>query len=173
MAPVGILLDALESDRNMVAFGDAADDVLLIFEEAFGAPDSDTGWSENATCFAPMVRTVTYGDKEIVFADQDIDDGEPGIGATFEQWYVSGPWAVDSSIWTLSRICIGSTVADIRMAYPDNFSIELAIDGDLSGFFIFDSTGSGDGIRGLSNTTEDTGIVLDLWAGDVCSRVLS
>ncbi len=173
MAPVGILLDALESDRNMVAFGDAADDVLLIFEEAFGAPDSDTGWSENATCFAPMVRTVTYGDKEIVFADQDIDDGEPGIGATFEQWYVSGPWAVDSSIWTLSRIGIGSTVADIRMAYPDNFSIELAIDGDLSGFFIFDSTGSGDGIRGLSNTTEDTGIVLDLWAGDVCSRVLS
>ena len=173
MTPVGILLDALESERNMVAFGNPADDVLLTFEEAFGAPDADTGWQENSTCLAPMVRTVTYGDKEIVFADQDIDDGEPGIGATFEQWYISGPWAVESSIWTLSRIGIGSTVADIRMAYPDNFTIELAIDGDLSGFFIFDSTGSDDGIYGLSNTTEDTGIVLDMWAGNVCSRILS
>ncbi|MEO2126297.1 MAG: hypothetical protein ABGX61_04165 [Acidimicrobiales bacterium] len=173
MTPVGLLLDALESDRNMVAFGNPVDDVLLTFQEAFGAPDSDTGWQENATCFAPMVRTVTYGDKEIVFADQDIDDGEPGIGATFEQWYISGPWAVESSIWTLSRIGIGSTVADIRMAYPGNFSIGLAIDGDLSGFFTFDSTGSDDGVYGLSNTTEDTGIVLDMWAGNVCSRILS
>ena len=118
-----------------------------------------------------MVRRVTYGDVEVVLVDEDIEDGTPGVDGVLGQWFVSGPWAIESSIWTIERIGIGSTVAEMRETYSA-FSIEEAIEGDLTGYFSFDfvSILQDDGISGLTNATSDIGVVLSMWAGTTCDR---
>ncbi len=97
--------------------------------------------------------------------------GVPGYGATFGQWFLSGADSVDSGHWTLERIGIGSTVADMRLAYPDGFSITQAVEGDPAGFFGLDAVGIDTGISGATSNTSESGRVLQLWAGDACSRL--
>ena len=95
----------------------------------------------------------------------------PGFGATFDQWFLSGADSVDSSFWTLERIGVGSTVADMRTAYSDGFSIVQAVETDPAGFFDLDAVGLDGGISGATSNTTDSGRVLQLWAGEACSRL--
>ncbi|MDP6975121.1 MAG: hypothetical protein QF575_00995 [Acidimicrobiales bacterium] len=104
-------------------------------------------------------------------ATTTVPPGVPGYGATFAQWFLSGADSVDSGHWTLERIGIGSTVADMRLAYPDGFSITQAVEGDPAGFFGLDAVGIDTGISGATSNTSESGQVLQLWAGDACSRL--
>ncbi|CAI8411440.1 MAG: Uncharacterised protein [Acidimicrobiales bacterium AG-410-I20] len=170
MSSAGLLLDGT-GVPVLLAFDDLADEVLLEFDTKIGPSDSDTGWIEDPLCDFPMVRRVTYEDVEVVLVDEDIEDGTPGIDAVFGQWFVSGAWATESSIWTIERIGIGSTVAEMKETYSA-FAIETAIDGDLTGYFSFDfvSILQDDGISGLTNATSDIGVVLSMWSGTTCDR---
>ena len=170
LSSAGLLLDGTGTPV-LVAFDDSAEEVLLELDVKIGPAVADTGWVEDPLCDLPIVRRVTYGDVEVVLVDEDIEDGEPGVDAVFGQWFVSGPWATESSIWTIERIGIGSTVAEMREIYTA-FSIETAIDGDLTGYFSFDfvSILQDDGINGLTNATSDIGVVLSMWAGTTCDR---
>ena len=94
--------------------------------------------------------------------------GEPGFGAGFGRWFLSGVDSVDSGFWTLERIGIGSTVADMRLAYPDGFLVVQPDPADPAGFFDLDSVGLGGRISGATSNTGDSGLVLQLWAGDSC-----
>ena len=170
VSSVGVLLDAM-GVPTLLSFADPADEVLLELETKIGSPDSDTGWSEDPQCDVPNVRRVTYGDLEVVMVDEDIEDGTPGVDAVFGQWFVAGAWATDSSIWTIERIGIGSTVAELREV-STAFAIETAIDGDLTGYFNFNFINilQDDGINGLTNATSDIGVVLSMWSGNTCDR---
>jgi len=158
-------------EPNLLSFDDPADEVLLELDEKIGPSDSDTGWIEDPLCAALNVRRVIYGDLEVVMADEDIADGTPGVDAVFGQWFVSGAWATDSSIWTIERIGIGSTVAEMRDV-STAFAIETAIEGDLTGYFNFNFVNilQDDGINGLTNATSDIGVVLAMWSGNTCDR---
>ena len=170
ISSVGILLDAIP-DPNLLSFDDPADEVLSELDGKIGPSDSDTGWIEDPSCTTLNVRRVVYGDLEVVMVDEDIADGTPGVDAVFGQWFVSGAWAIDSSIWTIERIGIGSTVAEMRDA-SIAFAIETAIDGDLTGYFNFNFVNilQDDGINGLTNATSDIGVVLAMWSGNTCDR---
>ena len=170
ISSAGLLLDGAGTPV-LIAFDDPADEVLLELDTRIGPSDADTGWVEDPLCDVPVVRRLTYGDVEVVLVDEDIEDGEPGVDAVFGQWFIFGPWATESSIWTIERIGIGSTVAEMRETYIA-FSIETAIDGDLTGYFSFDfvSILQDDGISGLTNATSDIGVVLSMWAGTTCDR---
>jgi hypothetical protein len=95
----------------------------------------------------------------------------PGCGATFGQWFLSGADSVDSGFWTLERIGVGSTVADMRRAYSDGFSIVQAVETDPAGLFDLDAVGLDGGISGATSNTTDSGRVLQLWAGEACFRL--
>jgi len=170
ISSVGILLDGTGTPI-LLSFDDSADEVLLELGEKVGPPDSDTGWVEDPLCEPLNVRRVIYGDLEVVMIDEDITDGTPGVDSVFGQWFVSGPWSVESSIWTIERIGIGSTVAEMRDTYTA-FAIETAIEDDLTGYFSFNFINSAqdDGINGLTNATSDIGIVLSMWSGNTCDR---
>ncbi len=170
ISSVGILLDGMGTP-TLLSFDDSADEVLLELDTKVGPPDSDTGWIEDPLCEIPNVRRVTYGDLEVVMVDEDIEDETPGVDAVFGQWFVSGAWATDSSIWTIERIGIGSTVAEMREV-STAFAIETAIEGDLTGYFNFNFVNilQDDGINGLTNATSDIGVVLSMWSGSTCDR---
>ena len=71
----------------------------------------------------------------------------------------------------LERIGVGSTVADMRTAYSDGFSIVQAVETDPAGLFDLDAVGLDGGISGATSNTTDSGRVLQLWAGEACSRL--
>jgi len=70
----------------------------------------------------------------------------------------------------MERVGIGSTVADLHGAYGDDLSIEQVHEDDPAGVFGFGSTGLDDGINGVTNRTDDDGVVLEMWAGEGCPR---
>ena len=113
---------------------------------------------------------VTFGGLEIVLSDADATEGEPGTGATFTQWFASGPNAHQTSLWTYDRIGVGSSVAELRDVYGDGLVLGAPVAGDPAGSFVVDSVGLGDGMRGVTSNTTDLGRILQIWGGDDCSR---
>ena len=191
ISDVGLLLFAASDDSTLLDLGAPADTVLDAVAAVLGASDRDSGWGSDPSC-DPLVRRVGFGGLELVLVDLDPTDApsaadaaggeaetpttgappaEPGFGATFGQWFLSGADSVDSGFWTLERIGVGSTVADMRRAYSDGFSIVQAVETDPAGLFDLDAVGLDGGISGATSNTTDSGRVLQLWAGEACFRL--
>jgi hypothetical protein len=191
ISDVGLLLFAASDDSTLLDLGAPADTVLDAVVAVLGASDRDSGWGSDPSC-DPLVRRVGFGGLELVLVDLDPTDApsaadaaggeaetpttgappaEPGFGATFGQWFLSGADSVDSGFWTLERIGVGSTVADMRRAYSDGFSIVQAVETDPAGLFDLDAVGLDGGISGATSNTTDSGRVLQLWAGEACFRL--
>ncbi|MCS5680662.1 MAG: hypothetical protein NZ603_12280, partial [Acidimicrobiales bacterium] len=57
-------------------------------------------------------------------------------------------------------------------AYSNGFSIVQAVETDPAGLFDLDAVGlDGGGISGATSNITDSGRVLQLWAGEACSRL--
>ena len=194
LSEVGLMLFAADDNSTVLDLGGSAVTVLDAVTGVLGAPDRDSGWGSDPRCVEPLVRRVGFGGLELVLVDADPADappagedgdpatsegettttvavpGVPGFGATFGQWFLSGTDSVNSGFWTLERIGIGSTVADMRMAYPVGFSIGQAAETDPAGYFGLDAVGLDGGISGAASNTTESGRVLQMWAGSSCSR---
>jgi len=167
LSGVGLTVDATTDDEVLVGFGDDASTVLEHVSGALGEPIGDSGWGPDGACTAAEVRRLGWGGLEIVLARESADD--PG---QLVQWFLDGPDSTRTSWWTLERIGIGSTVADLRAAHGAALSLEQPSDRDPAGWFDTEPV-LGDGVQGAVGNTTDSGRVLIMWAGDGCRRRFS
>ena len=163
LSGVGLTLDAASADEVLVAFGDLADGAATELERAMGEAVGDTGWGADPVCTATEVRRLFWSGLEVVL----VRDG-PEADGRLAQWHLSGRDSTETSLWTLERIGIGSTVADLRAAHPA-LSLEQPDDGDPAGRFDTEPV-LGDGIIGAVHRTTESGRVLLMWAGAACRR---
>ena len=167
LSGVGLTVDATTDEEVLVGFGDDAATVLEHVSGALGEPIGDSGWRPDGACTAAEARRLGWGGLEIVLARESADD--PG---QLVQWFLDGPDSTRTSWWTLERIGIGSTVADLRAAHGAVLSLEQPSDRDPAGWFDTEPV-LGDGVLGAVGNTTDSGRVLIMWAGDGCRRRFS
>ena len=172
LAENGLLLRATTQNQTLIGFGTDATTALDALAGVLGGLTADTGWGVDEICTSGVVRRVQLGDLEVVFTDAEELDGVVGTGATFTQWFVWGADASRSALWTLNRIGIGSTVADLTETYPDEFTLDQALpdSNDPAGYLRIDPFRLGALIEGLTSNTTAGGRVLQLWSGDGCQR---
>ena len=172
LAENGLLLRATTQNQTLIGFGTDATTALEALAGVLGGLTADTGWGVDEICTSGVVRRVQLGDLEVVFTDAEELDGVVGTGATFTQWFVWGADASRSALWTLNRIGIGSTVADLTETYPDEFTLDQALpdSNDPAGYLRIDPFRLGALIEGLTSNTTAGGRVLQLWSGDGCQR---
>jgi len=164
LSGVGFTADATTDDERLLALGDDGDLVLADLVTVLGEPVGDTGWAADGLCTPAQVRRLVWGDLEVVLARDAVE-----WPSRMAQWFVSGDDASVSSLWTLERIGVGSTVADLRAAHGTSLFLEQPSDRDPAGWFDTEPV-LGDGILGAVGNTTDTGRVLLMWAGDACQR---
>ena len=172
LAENGLLLRATTQNQTLIGFGTDATTALDALAGVLGGLTADTGWGVDEICTSGVVRRVQLGDLEVVFTDAEELDGVVGTGATFTQWFVWGADASRSALWTLNRIGIGSTVADLTETYPDEFTLDQALpdSNDPAGYLRIDPFRLGALIEGMTSNTTAGGRVLQLWSGDGCQR---
>ena len=172
LAENGLLLRATTQNQTLIGFGTDATTALDALAGVLDGLTADTGWGVDEICTSGVVRRVQLGDLEVVFTDAEEFDGVVGAGATFTQWFVWGADASRSALWTLNRIGIGSTVADLTETYPDEFTLDQALpdSNDPAGYLRIDPFRLGALIEGLTSNTTAGGRVLQLWSGDGCQR---
>ena len=172
LAENGLLLRATTQNQTLIGFGTDATTALDALAGVLGALTADTGWVVDEICTLGVVRRVQLGHLEVVFTDAEELDGVVDTGATFTQWFVGGADASQSALWTLNRIGIGSTVADLTDTYPDEFALDQALpdSNDPAGHLRIDPFRLGALIEGMTSNTTAGGRVLQLWSGDSCQR---
>ena len=164
LSGVGFTLDATTETERLWAFGDDGEVALADLVTVMGQPIGDPGWEADDLCTTPEVRRLGWGGLEVVLSRVDV--GGPTLLA---QWYLTGQDSDATSLWTLERIGIGSTVADLRAAHGDQITLERPSDRDPVGWFDTEPL-LGDGVRGAVGNTSDVGRVLLMWAGGGCQR---
>jgi hypothetical protein len=150
------------------AFGDDTADVLTGMSAVLGDPDHDTGWHKDDVCEGSATRRVEWGDFELVFTK-----GANGLlpdSLTFQQWHMSGTSALVASMVTPAGIGVGSTVADLKHAYPDA-KVTRARSSDEAGIYLTRPEG-GPFIQGFTKDTSDKSALTSMWAGLACQRIL-
>ena len=164
LSGVGFTLDATTDTERLWAFGDDGEAALADLTTVLGEPVGDPGWGADARCTPPEVRRLGWGDLEVV-----LSRGVAGGPTLLAQWYLTGEDSTTTSLWTLERIGIGSTVADLLAAHGDQLTLEQPSDQDPAGWFDTEPL-LGDGILGAVGNTSDMGRILLMWAGDGCRR---
>jgi len=164
LSGVGIPLDATTDTARLRAFVADGEAALADLTTVLGEPVGDPGWGTDARCTPPDVRRLGWGDLEVV-----LSRGATGGPTLLAQWYLTGKDSTTTSLWTLERIGIGSTVADLLAAHGDQLTLEQPSDQDPAGWFDTEPL-LGDGILGAVGNTSDTGRILLMWAGDGCRR---
>lgn len=170
LSSAGVVTNAATGAETLLGLGDSADVVVAVLTTLMGNPGTDTGWVVDDRCLGDLVRRATFGGLEVVLGDEDATDGEPGTAATFTQWFAGGDDASQTSLWTFDRVGVGSSVADLGEIHGDGLSISNPVDGDTAGLFSIDALGVSDGMRGVTSHISENGRVLQIWAGDGCSR---
>ena len=164
LSGVGFTLDATTDSERLWAFDDDGEAALADLVTVMGQPIGDPGWGPDDRCTTPEVRRLGWGGLEVVLSRMAA--GGPTLLA---QWYLTGQDSDATSLWTLERIGIGSTVGDLRAAHGGQITLERPSDRDPAGWFDTEPL-LGDGIRGAVGNTSDAGRVLLMWAGEGCQR---
>ena len=145
-------------------FGTPPDEVIDYVTSFLGPPTRDTDWIDPLSigvCPGTEVRIVSWEALELSFGDQSAF----GSGA---RHFTSYSYGVDGQVGvgpegllTTNGIGLGSSVADLRNAYPD---VTLFPEDDFSGpnFFVNES------LRGYLTGTDDDSAVTVVIGGDGC-----
>lgn len=146
-------------------FGTTPDDVTAYLTSVLGAATADSGWVDapSRTCPGSEVRFVEWGDLHLLFSD---DSNVSSGRRHFFAWSFGPPSGVEiapAGMKTLAGIGVGSTVAEIKTAYPaarifggdELSSASVALSDDLFAF--------------LTDTT-DTGTVISMLGGQGCGE---
>jgi hypothetical protein len=146
-----------------VAFGESYEFALQQLVVLLGNPDRDTGWHKDDTCDGSSTRRVYWGGLEAVFTKGA--NGEPPGSLTFQQWSITTRLAL-----TPEGIGVGSTVADLKRAYP-TAKVTRARSNDDGAIFITRPEG-GPFIQGLTKDSGDRALISEMWAGLACQRIV-
>lgn len=150
------------------AFGDEASVVLTEMSLVLGNALHDTGWRKDDTCEGSATRRVEWDGIELVFTK-----GANGLlpdTLTFQQWNISGTSHRAATMVTPEGIGVGSTVADLKHAYPEA-KVTRARSSDEAGIYLTKPEG-GPFIQGFTRDTSDRSPITSMWAGLACQRIL-
>ena len=160
-------LDMSAEGLGNALFGAEADGVLDYVKGILGKPTDDTGWQDPAALGAPCpgtrIRFVSWNDLSIQFSD----DSPAASGFDHFASYSYGPprtGTVDPfGVTTAKGIGIGSTVAELRAAYPE---ATVSVADDISGpsFFIQE------GFSGFLTGTTDADAIISFVGGYGCGE---
>jgi hypothetical protein len=152
---------------TVLAFGETSEVVLNELSAALGFADHDTGWRKDDTCEGSSTRRVTWGALEIVLT-KGANGLEPDT-LTFQQWHISNT-AHALTMVTPEGVGVGSTVSDLKRAYPDA-KVTRARSSDDAGIYLTKPEG-GPFIQGFTRDTGDRAPITTMWAGLACQRIL-
>ena len=116
-------LDLSNGGIGGALFGADPESVLRYARAILGSPTADTGWVDTATlagmkCVGTQARFVTFHDLQFFFSD----DSGYSHGRQHFAAYTYGPASGDHpdpyGLATAAGIHIGSTVAELKKAYP-------------------------------------------------------
>ena len=150
----------------VLRLGDDAVSVLGELVGALGDPDTDSGYFENAFCFSPQARFLRWAQLEVVVS-QDAD----GV-ATFTQWYVDGA-SDPAGLVTIDGLGVGAPVGFLQANYGTALDLVSALEDTYVGLFAATNPGSGGTLLGLTSSLDPDAEILEIWAGDECTRVFT
>ncbi|MEO5901616.1 MAG: hypothetical protein ABIR68_16030 [Ilumatobacteraceae bacterium] len=148
-------------------FGSDPDGVVATLTGVIGPPTLDSGWMDPlslGSCPGTEVRTVTWGDLVLFFSDESrVVTGRRHFFA-----YTYGPApggaAVDpAGLQTDAGIGIGSTVAQLRAAYPN----VVVTPADPTAPASFQASPA---LTGLLTSDQETGTVTEVSGGFGCGE---
>jgi hypothetical protein len=134
------------------SFGVDVEEVIDYIRSIVGAPTSDSGWADPFSAFGVCpgteVRGVTWGDLLVLFSDESL----VATGRRHFFSYTYGPAFIDGTprppaMRTPEGITVGSTVAELRAAYPEVvvtpgdeiFGPSFHVNDNLNGFLTGDT----------------------------------
>lgn len=153
VAPAAVLI-LRDDGLGDALFGADAEGVIQYITSILGVPTDDSGWGDPfesfGICPGNEVRGVTWGDLQLLFSDESVV--LKGRRHFFN--YVYGPPAGTSispaGMSTANGVSIGTSVAELRLAYPnvqvypeDIYGPYFVVNDDLIGF-----------LTGVSDTDE-------------------
>lgn len=154
-----------------LTFGVNAEVAISTLRSLIGDPDEDTGWVNQleayGTCIGTEIRFVRWGSLQIFLTDGPSDWAPAGVRHLAN--YADSSFLGEASIpaLTIEEIGIGSTVADVTVAYGVEATIE---DDPLFGpSFFLDTPGAGFLFGILSGVTPSDRL-LSLSAGFACGE---
>ena len=166
LAENGLLLLAGTETQLLLSFESPQAAVMSSLTSFLGQPDQEEVAGLDEICNSTDLQVFKFGDLEVTFTSYD------GI-QIFSQWFVSGDNANETNLWTLDRIGLGSSVAELKQLPEGEILIEELFPGtnDPAGKFQIDPFGLGMLINGLSSNTNEQGKILEMWAGEGCQRL--
>ena len=160
----GLLLLAGTANQLLLSFESPQEAVMSSLISILGEP-SEQSATANGICDSTGLQTYKFDDLEVVFKSYD-------MGPIFSQWFVSGEDASKTGFWTLDRVGLGLSVAELMKISEGRLIIEEAFPGtnDPAGKFQINPFNLGMLINGVTSNTNDQGRVLQMWSGEGCQR---
>ena len=166
LAENGLLLLAGTATQLLLSFESPQEAVMSSLTSFLGQPNEEEVAAVDEICNSTDLRVFKFDALEVVFKSYD-------MGPIFSQWFVSGEDANETNLWTLGRIGLGSSVAELKQLTESQILIEELFPGtnDPAGKFQIDPFGLGMLINGLTSNTNEQGRILEMWAGEGCQRL--
>ena len=166
LAENGLLLLAGTATQLLLSFESPQEAVMSSLTSFLGQPNEEEVAAVDEICNSTDLRVFKFDALEVVFKSYD-------MGPIFSQWFVSGEDANETNLWTLGRIGLGSSVAELKQLPQSQILIEEVFPGtnDPAGKFQIDPFGLGMLINGLTSNTNEQGRILEMWAGEGCQRL--
>ena len=166
LAENGLLLLAGTATQLLLSFESPQEAVMSSLTSFLGQPNEEEVAAVDEICNSTDLQVFKFDDLEVVFKSYD-------MGPIFSQWFVSGDDASKTNLWTLGRIGLGSSVAELKQLPQSQILIEEVFPGtnDPAGKFQIDPFGLGMLINGLTSNTNEQGRILEMWAGEGCQRL--
>lgn len=147
-------------------FGTEPDAVVRYVQAILGAPTADSGWADPFSAFGVCpgteVRGVTWGDLTLLFSDEStVASGR----RHFFNYSYGPPFGVSiqpEGMRTDTGIGIGSTVAELRVAYP---TVRIFPPDIADAYFVVDEN-----FTGFLSGTADTDTVRSVIGGIGCGE---
>ena len=160
----GLLLLAGTANQLLLSFESPQEAVMSSLISILGEP-SEQSATANGICDSTGLQIYKFDDLEVVFKSYD-------MGPIFSQWFVSGEDASETGFWTLDRVGLGLSVAELMKISEGQLIIEEAFPGtnDPAGKFQINPFNLGMLINGVTSNTNDQGRVLQMWSGEGCQR---
>jgi hypothetical protein len=160
-------------------FGDAPAGTIAVVTAALGPPDHDSGWidafSPYGTCPPPEVRGVEWGTSPSGYGAGLLllfSNGETGWASAGTEHFLSYVYAGGNpaGLVTDRGIGIGSTLAEVRAAYPGVVVAEDPFD-PSAGTWRVDSNPADDGqLFGYATGQADGDVVTGIVGGIGCGE---
>ena len=122
LAENGLLLLAGTATQLLLSFESPQEAVMSSLTSFLGQPNEEEVAAVDEICNSTDLQVFKFDALEVVFKSYD-------MGPIFSQWFVSGDDANETNLWTLSRIGLGSSVAELKQLTErqDVISSQLSI----------------------------------------------